>query len=337
MKEIRLSIVIPFYNVEKYIAQCLDSVYSQDLPEDEYEVICVNDCSPDNSRDIVLAYQQKHSNLKLIEHERNKKLGAARNTGFDAAQGKYVWFIDSDDFINENVLSRLLSVAENNDLEILQFSIRKCDDGIITDFYVYSSETEVIEGAMFLKNQALTFWEKSVATWSKIYSRSFLFKHQLRYKEECFFEDMDHTLKALLLSHRFKCIKDIVYFYRINNISIMNTYCNEGLKSADRVNLSMECLCFLDEFYQGEYMDIIEGQLFILKDAAKGFLYLPYKERAIFFKRLRKIDSRILRKYMNKNYCLFYGGVPYPLQLILNIIMPEIKRLRDLKRKIFHQ
>ena len=66
---IRLSIIIPFYNVEKYIAECLDSVYNQDIPEEEYEVICVNDASPDNSRDIVLEYQKKHSNLILVEHE----------------------------------------------------------------------------------------------------------------------------------------------------------------------------------------------------------------------------------------------------------------------------
>jgi hypothetical protein len=117
----------------------------------------------------------------------------------------------------------------------------------------------------------------------------------------------------------------------------MNTYCNEGLKSADRANQVIECLCFLDTFYQGEYMDIVKELVLVLKDAAKRSLYLPNKERAIFFKRLRKIDSKILKIYINKNYCLFYGGVPYPLQLILSITMPEIKMLRILKRKIFHQ
>ena len=104
----RLSIIIPFYNVEQYIAQCLDSVYDQDIPENEYEVICVNDASPDASVDIVKRYQKEHSNLILIEHDRNKKLGAARNTGRKVAIGKYIWNVDSDDKIAPNCLNNLL-------------------------------------------------------------------------------------------------------------------------------------------------------------------------------------------------------------------------------------
>ena len=96
---IRLSFILPFYGVENYIGSCLDSIYRQDIPEDQYEVICINDCSPDNSEQIVMQYAKKHTNLKLIKHEVNKKLGAARNTGLKAALGKYVWFIDTDEFL----------------------------------------------------------------------------------------------------------------------------------------------------------------------------------------------------------------------------------------------
>ena len=117
----RLSIVIPFYNVEKHIAECLDSVYNQDIPEDEYEVICVNDASPDHSRDIVLEYRKKHSNLILIEHEVNKKLGAARNTGRRVARGKYLWNVDSDDMIAPNCMKEMLETCEENDLDLLLF------------------------------------------------------------------------------------------------------------------------------------------------------------------------------------------------------------------------
>ena len=84
----RLSIIMPFYGVERYIRQCLESVYQQDIPESEFEVICVNDCTPDHSEEIVLEFQQRHNNLVLIRHEVNKKLGAARNTGLKAASGK---------------------------------------------------------------------------------------------------------------------------------------------------------------------------------------------------------------------------------------------------------
>lgn len=90
---IRLSIIIPFYNVEKYIAQCLDGVFSQDIPDEEYEVKCMNDGSPDGSRDIVCSYLPHHPNLRLIDHPRNMKLGAARNTGRKVARGNYIWHV----------------------------------------------------------------------------------------------------------------------------------------------------------------------------------------------------------------------------------------------------
>ena len=97
-----VSFIVPFYNVEQYIAKCLDSLIDQDIPESDYEIICVNDCSPDNSRNIVIEYQKKHTNIILIEHETNKKLGSARNTGLSKAKGQYVWFVDSDDWILSN-------------------------------------------------------------------------------------------------------------------------------------------------------------------------------------------------------------------------------------------
>ena len=107
---IKLSFIVPFYNVEKYIGACLDSLYAQDIPEEEYEVICVDDCSPDNSKSIVKEYQKQHANLVLIEHPSNKGLGAARNTGIRAARGQYLWFIDSDDMVCSNVLSEIFSM-----------------------------------------------------------------------------------------------------------------------------------------------------------------------------------------------------------------------------------
>lgn len=80
-QKIRISFILPFYGVERYVGKCLESIYTQDVPEEQYEIICVNDCSPDHSEDVVLEFAQKHANLTLIRHEVNKKLGAARNTG----------------------------------------------------------------------------------------------------------------------------------------------------------------------------------------------------------------------------------------------------------------
>ena len=92
MSNKRLSIIIPFYNVEQYIAQCLDSVYNQDVPEAEYEVICVDDCSPDGSHAIVERLQKKYPNLILLTTPENLRQGGARNMGLDVAQYQYDTF-----------------------------------------------------------------------------------------------------------------------------------------------------------------------------------------------------------------------------------------------------
>ncbi|MBQ7388081.1 MAG: glycosyltransferase family 2 protein [Paludibacteraceae bacterium] len=96
---IRLSYILPIYNVEQYLAQCLDSIFSQNLPEDEYEVICMNDCSTDGSLKILKQYQSMNPHMQILTFEQNRGLSAARNEGVRIARGEYIWFVDSDDFI----------------------------------------------------------------------------------------------------------------------------------------------------------------------------------------------------------------------------------------------
>ena len=104
---VKLSFIIPIYNAERYLAECLDSIYATSVDKSVFEVICVNDCSPDCSREVVMEYQKAHKNLVLIDHSENKKAGGARNTGLLAAKGEYVWFVDADDRIRENCLKSL--------------------------------------------------------------------------------------------------------------------------------------------------------------------------------------------------------------------------------------
>lgn len=98
-----LSIIIPIYNVEKYLSDCLNSVINQKKSDLTYEIIIVNDGTPDNSLKIAEDYAKSHNNITIISQE-NQGLGGARNTGLKAASGDYVWFIDSDDWINLNSL-----------------------------------------------------------------------------------------------------------------------------------------------------------------------------------------------------------------------------------------
>ena len=119
---IKLSIIVPIYNVEKYIEECIRSLYSQDIPLEEYEVICVDDCSPDQSASIVERLQKEYPTLKLIRHKRNKKLGGARNTGIKVADGKYIMFVDSDDMLKPDCLKQLINEMETGHDDFIHFN-----------------------------------------------------------------------------------------------------------------------------------------------------------------------------------------------------------------------
>ena len=116
----KLSIIIPVYNVEKYIARCLDSLLDQDLNRNEYEIIIVNDESNDDSFKIAQSYVLKHNNIKII-NQKNGGVGNARNSGIDNANGEYIYFIDPDDYLVPNCLGKIIDTCEHNNLDILTF------------------------------------------------------------------------------------------------------------------------------------------------------------------------------------------------------------------------
>ena len=148
-----LSYILPVYGAEFFIAKCLDSIYSQGIPESEFEVICVDDCSPDNSRGIIKAYQIKHPNLILVEHDINKKAGGARNTGLYKARGKYVWFIDPDDYIPEGAAITIINNCTANNLDVLCFNHLIKKNNIEQADCVFSENSQIENGISFLVNR----------------------------------------------------------------------------------------------------------------------------------------------------------------------------------------
>ena len=113
----KVSIIIPVYNVEQYLAQCLDSVINQTYKN--IEIICVNDCSLDNSFKILDEYSKNDKRIKIINRENNGGLSAARNTGLDNASGKYIYFLDSDDWIDLDYIEKMLNAAIKNEVEVV--------------------------------------------------------------------------------------------------------------------------------------------------------------------------------------------------------------------------
>lgn len=219
MKTVKLSIVVPIYKVESYLCKCVDSLLNQDLLKEEYEIILVDDGSPDCCPAICDEYAKAHDNVKVI-HRKNGGLSAARNSGIKVAQGRYVQFVDSDDYLEPNVLKTLVEKMEIDDLDILRFNYQ-----IVNDRYVVFEPNkvskpfvdyldEVCNGLVFL-TERLGF---GCYAWQFILRRELL--QDCVFKEGVYFEDIDWTPRLLLKASRVNSTDLIVYDYLIREGSI---------------------------------------------------------------------------------------------------------------------
>lgn len=217
---IQLSIIVPIYNVEQYIAQCLDSVYHQDIPEEEYEVICVNDMSPDNSRDTVIAYQKDHANLHLIDHDINKKLGGARNTGMRAARGKYILFLDSDDMLLPNSLKQLVEEMDMHDDDYIHFNfINLFENGSLGPELAFDYGTQQTTGSELFFCKTIP-WQQQICVWRKIYRADFIRQNSLYFAEDIMYEDNDFSMRVAATATKCRHLDISPYIYRQNPESV---------------------------------------------------------------------------------------------------------------------
>ncbi len=214
-----LSIVIPFYNVEAYISKCIDSVLNQSFKD--IELICVNDSSPDNSRKIVTEYQKKHPNIQLIDRE-NGGLSAARNTGIENATGKYLLFLDSDDYLSENVVGAMYQQMEAENLDILLGNIQWVYETgkVVKEKQIRDIVNTVKKGEDCLN--ALIETDSYVPmAYNAICRRDFIVKNNLYFEEGYVYEDEMWTPQALLKARRVNGFSDYHYnyFQRANTIT----------------------------------------------------------------------------------------------------------------------
>ncbi len=221
------SIIIPVYNVEFYLRECLDSVIAQTYPG--WEAICVNDGSTDGSALILNEYAARDSRLKVITQP-NGGLSAARNAGVDAAKGDYVFFLDSDDWLEKNALEVLSTNIENEDM--LCFSGRRYfeSDRAFHDADQLEPHSYVSGMDYYNDNALLTRDFAFVCVVLRIYKREFLSRHSLKFKEGIFHEDNLFTPLVCFYAKHVKVINECLYDYRVRTNSITTTINNKRLR-----------------------------------------------------------------------------------------------------------
>ena len=193
----QLSIIIPIYNVEKYVEKCIQSIVDNDLEVFEYEIIVVDDESPDNSLNIVKELSKKHSNIKIVS-QKNKELGGARNTGIINSIGDYVLFLDSDDWYLKNTLNNLISIANKYNLEILEFAAQGItSNGSISFHFFNTTKQNVLSGVTYYNT--IRYLNSAC---NKLYKRSFLVNNNLFFLEKIYIEDFEFNTRVFLNAKR---------------------------------------------------------------------------------------------------------------------------------------
>lgn len=213
-EQLVLSIIVPVYNAERYLEECLRSLYMQDMPMDEYEVIAVDNGSRDSSAAIINRLQTEYPNLRKVTLEVNQLPSGGRNAGLDAAQGKYLMFVDSDDYLYPNVLQSLIGAIEAENLDFVHFESDTLYEGVITKNTSLPS-TPIVTGAELyfsgIKLQGVS--------WNKIYKRQFIEEHHLRCDRSILYEDDEFAYRLFAYAQRVRHISCSPYVYRTNPYS----------------------------------------------------------------------------------------------------------------------
>lgn len=227
---IKLSIIVPMYKSEWCISDCITSLYKQDLPLDDYEVLAVDNGSPDGCAEYIRTIQKKYFNLRLISLFPNCLPSGARNAGMDAAKGKYIMFVDSDDMLKPNVIGTLLEEMENDNLDFLHFVSDLICDGKIVE-RENSKTTPVVDGIDLLVDELIPIQSFDV-TWGKIYNTQFLRENELHCTEGLLYEDTEFAYRIFAAAKRVKHTDFVPYLYRFNEGSATQNHCTyKAIKS----------------------------------------------------------------------------------------------------------
>lgn len=216
----KVSVIVPVYNVEQYLSDCLESICRQTLKG--IEIIVVNDGSTDNSLSIIESFQQKYSNMKLI-NKKNGGLSSARNAGIDMAVGEYLFFVDSDDFIDLDTLEKMYVKAKETHCPLIICGILQYWSNNKKKLYKKCiSDKESIYDADLLYKLQLS-GRMGCQCYNKLYDRNIWIKNSLFFQEGKYYEDIDMAFRVIQVYRKAYIINEPLYKYRMRPGSIVAT------------------------------------------------------------------------------------------------------------------
>lgn len=255
-----ISVIIPVYNVEKYLKQCLDSLINQTLKN--IEIICVDDGSTDKSLNILKEYAKKDKRITILMQQ-NLHAGIARNNGLKIANGNYIIFLDSDDFFKQDMLENMYKSAIKYHSEITICGFYKYDNKTHKVIKKVKTDEELVKRLSFnpstLKNRALNF--TNPAPWNKLFSKEFFIKNNLLFDDYISCNDLSCITLALALSKKVTLLKECYVYYRMNHNNLtMNRgkHFESALFAIAKIERELKRLNIYDKF-QAAFMAKARG------------------------------------------------------------------------------
>ena len=333
---VKVSIILPVYNVEKYLKECMDSIVNQTF--EDIEIICINDGSTDNSLAILNSYASKDGRIKIISQE-NAGIGAARNVGMRAAEGDYIFFIDSDDFIYLDAIEDMYESAVLNDSDIVLFRrTREFDidretnhEGYNFDSIFKISGDDYKEFTFDYKDLKQFVLNGYLSVWMKFYKREFLNRYDdFYFQEGIAYEDGLFHVKVFLRAERMSHIPKVYYHYRKNPESIMNnsSYNMDIFKVVDSVEEFL-----IDNDYYGEFKNefdlykIVQISLYLFSSGTEEYFQQAREE----FLKVNLSSKHIVPEYRMNYFNLVLDSNNY-VEFLNNYYNKELER-KDLEIK----
>lgn len=196
------------YNVEQYIKKCVASTFNQGLSESEFEVIMINDESPDNSLNLAENIAKSHTNIKVVS-QKNKGLGGARNTGIKQAKGEYLLFLDADDYLLPNAFENITDIALNNKLDILEFG----SQGVLPNGKISYTVAMHSNGKIYSGVEYFNRFKYMNSACNKLYNRKLLIENDNLFLEKIYIEDFEFNTRVFFHSKRVMAINNIGAHY----------------------------------------------------------------------------------------------------------------------------
>lgn len=248
----KLSVIVPVYNVEKFLPRCLDSLLRQGLEQGEYEVICVNDGSPDNCTAILAEYERKHPEIFKVITQKNKGIGEARNVAMKVAQGEYIGFVDADDYVIDDAYQYLLNHFCEEGVDVVNYNCRLAyTDGES----LYDADAKPDGKISFDGDGAEAYNHLSLPyVWTKLYKRSFLERYDISF-ESAFMEDEPFNFEVFRHFPHLRIVTSNIYRYEQGNV-------NSLLTSAEKENVKGQLQLFLPIIEEmNHYLQVDGGEM----------------------------------------------------------------------------